>query len=56
MGNASFVPPTARNFPPETKLFAAHLYGFNEGVEFGYRIAMLALANKNAIYKMEIRS
>lgn len=42
------VPPNARNFPPKTKLFATYLFAFNEGMEYGYRITMLALANNNA--------
>ncbi len=42
------LPLNARNFPPKLKLVSAYLYGLGEGVEFGYRLAMLALADNNA--------
>lgn len=41
------ISPDDPNLPPETRVLAARLEGFNEGKDYEYKIAMLALADNN---------
>lgn len=44
---AKIISPDDPNLPPETRVLAARLEGFNEGKDYEYKIAMLALADNN---------